>query len=82
MYVAEATNCRFVYAIIPPQGKTIENLLFERAETVAQQIVEQTSVHMMLEAQQLSGSDLKKEDNRLRDELLQQLPRDFWDDQA
>lgn len=49
---------------------------------MAQQIVEQTSVHMMLEAQQLSGSDLKKEDNRLRDELLQQLPRDFWDDQA
>jgi predicted DNA-binding mobile mystery protein A len=79
--VAEVVNCRFVYAIVPPHGKTIESLLNERAEVVARRIVEQTSVQMMLEAQQLSTSAREKEVQRLQEELLRQLPRDFWDDE-
>jgi len=78
--VAEAMNCRFVYAIVPPEENTVENLLSARAEKVARRFIEQTTVQMMLESQQLSAEAKEKEVQRLQAELLRQLPRDFWDD--
>jgi len=77
---AEAMGCRFVYGIVPPEGKTIDDLINLRAEEVASRIVEQTSIHMMLEGQQLSNNLQQKEVERLKAELLIQMPRNFWDD--
>ncbi len=80
--VAEAMHCRFVYAIVPVGGKTdsIETIIDRQAEDVARKIVEQSSVHMMLEAQQLSKADNEKEIERLKKQIIDNMPRDFWED--
>lgn len=77
--VAEAMDCRFFYAIVPHQEDSIDDLIERQAEQVARRIVEQSSVQMMLEAQQLTDSANEKEVQRLKNELLTQMPRDFWD---
>jgi len=77
---AEAMGCQFVYGIMPPKGKNIDELINQQAEKVARRIVEQSSVQMMLEDQQLSPEIKQQEIERLKQELLTQIPRDFWDD--
>lgn len=77
--VAKAMNCRFVYAIVPHQGKNINDLIEQQAEKIARNIVEQSSVQMMLEAQQLNNKTNKQEIQRLKKELITQMPRDFWE---
>ena len=77
---AEAMGCRFIYGIVPPNGQSIDDLINQRAEKVANRIFEKSSVQMMLEDQQLSPELKQKEIERLKIELLTQMPRDFWDD--
>ncbi len=80
--VAEAMHCRFVYAIVPAGGKnnSIETIIDRQAETIARVIVEESSVHMMLEGQQLSKAENEKEIERLKKQIIDELPRDFWED--
>ena len=80
--VAQAMNCRFVYAIVPTGGKnaSIETIIDRQAEMIARGIVEDTSVHMMLEAQQLSKTENEKEIQRLKKQIIDDMPRDFWGD--
>ncbi|OGT31536.1 MAG: hypothetical protein A2W28_05085 [Gammaproteobacteria bacterium RBG_16_51_14] len=79
--VAEAMHCRFVYAIVPKEGYggSIEKIIEQQAEGFARSIVEQTSVHMMLEEQQLTGPDIEKEIQRLKKEIIEEMPREFWE---
>jgi predicted DNA-binding mobile mystery protein A len=77
---AEAMGCRFIYGIVPPKGKSIDDLINQQAEKVARSVVDKTSVHMMLEDQLLSPKLKQKEIERLKVELLAQMPRDFWGD--
>lgn len=77
---AEAMDCRFVYAMVPRAGEDVRTLIERQAENVARRIVEQGSVQMMLEGQQLSEENKEKEVQRLKDELQAKMPRDFWDD--
>ena len=80
--VAEAMHCRFVYAIVPAdeQNNSIETIIERQAEAIARGIVEESSVHMMLEAQQLSKDDNEKEIERLKKQIIEELPRNFWED--
>jgi len=80
--VAEAMHCRFVYAIVPAGGKSesIEMIIEQQAETIARRIVENTSVHMMLEAQQLSKDENEKEIQRLKKQIVEDIPRNFWEE--
>lgn len=80
--VAEAMHCRFVYAIVPAGGKdeSIEMIIEQQAETIARGIVEDASVHMMLEAQQLSKNENENEIQRLKKQIVDDMPRDFWED--
>tara|TARA_R110002096_G_scaffold94635_1_gene212886 strand:- start:10354 stop:10818 length:465 start_codon:yes stop_codon:yes gene_type:complete len=75
---AEAMHCHFVYAIVP--NDSIEKIIDRQAETIARSIVEESSVHMMLEAQQLSKAENEKEIQRLKKQIIDELPRDFWED--
>lgn len=79
---AEAMNCRFVYAIVPTGGAedSIESIIERRAKAIARVTVEETSVHMMLEAQQLSKAVREKEVERLKKQLINDMPRNFWVD--
>ncbi len=80
--VADAMHCRFVYAIVPEEkyDGSIEKIIGQQAERFARRIVEQTSVHMMLEEQQLTGSENEKEVQRLKKEIIDEMPRSFWED--
>lgn len=50
--IAEAMNCKFVYAIVPE--KNIESIIEEQARVKAEHIVKESGKQMALEAQGLS----------------------------
>ncbi|MDP3294554.1 MAG: mobile mystery protein A [Nevskia sp.] len=81
---ASAMNCRFVYAIVPvasdrsDETVTMAAVVEAQAERVARRMVKDAAVHMALEAQQLGGAESEREVQRLKDQLLRDLPRDLW----
>ena len=76
--VAEAMGCRFVYAFVSPD--TVENVIAAQARKKAQAIVDIAGKHMALEGQAVSGSRSRHEVSRLMNELIYEMPRDFWED--
>mgnify|MGYP003147861616 CR=1 FL=1 len=80
---AEAMNCELVYALVPKGGNVAQSQeeAEAQAERKARRLVGLASTHMALEAQRLSDSASKAALERLRNELVRSLPRDFWDDE-
>jgi predicted DNA-binding mobile mystery protein A len=76
--MAEAMGGRVVYTIVP--SERVEALISKRAKVKARQIVEKTSTHMALENQALGANSLQFELRRIEQELLKEMPSDFWDD--
>ena len=82
--VAQAMDCELIYAMVPKStvnksNPLIDNIIHKQARIKASAIVKSASTQMMLESQQLSKSDLKKEVDRLTDQLINDLPKDFWE---
>lgn len=82
---AEAMNCHFVYAIVPKiaphkELAPIEAIIDRQAEPVARSIVEEAYVQMSLEDQWLSKEEIEKEILRLKKQIIEDMPKDFWDD--
>ncbi len=75
---AEALGCRFVYAIVPEGG--IDDVIRDQAGRKATGLVRRASGHMALESQSLPPEKLKQEIARLRDDLMRDMPSDFWED--
>lgn len=75
---AEAMGCRFVYAFVPPD--TIETLIIAQARKKAQAIVATAGRHMALEDQTVTGDRTGREVTRLMNELMYEMPSDFWQD--
>lgn len=75
---AEAMGCRFVYAIVPAQS--VEDLIAEQARKKAMAIVGTASRHMALESQTLPNDKIAEEIVRLTDDLVRDMPSNFWDD--
>lgn len=75
---AEALGCRFVYTIVPVGS--IENVIRDQAERKATKLVRRASGHMALESQSLPPEKNKEEIARLRDELMRDMPSDFWEE--
>ena len=80
---AEAMNCELVYAIVPKATAEqpvvdVSALLAKQAEHKARSIVRRAGVQMALEAQALGASAQEKEVGRLKNKLLNDMPRDFW----
>jgi len=78
--MAQTMNCRFVYAIVPIEN--VEQAIKQRALKKATQRVKDTSVHMALEEQTLSAEQIQFECERIASELVEQMPTDFWEDEA
>ncbi len=76
--LAEAMGCKFVYAIVPEQGR-IEDVLKSQARKKAQAIVSRAHTHMALEKQALRDDQLENEIEILARELLRKPPPDFWE---
>lgn len=77
--MAEAMDCKFVYAIIPQSE--VEALIKAQATAKARQLVQSASTHMALEAQSLSKDQLAFEVDRITKEIIEKMPSDLWNDQ-
>jgi predicted DNA-binding mobile mystery protein A len=77
--MAEGLGCRLVYAIVPEHD--VEEVLAVRAMEKAKRLVEETQKHMALEEQALSEQQRQFEIERLQQEILKDLPTDFWNDE-
>lgn len=77
--MAEAMDCKFVYAIVPKQN--VENVIKERAIEKARTRVKTASTHMALEAQSLSKEQLEYEIERIAAQMVDKMPSDFWNDE-
>jgi predicted DNA-binding mobile mystery protein A len=75
--LAEGMGCRFVYAIVPETK--IADVVREQALAEAERIVKRTSAHMALEQQALPPHQLKEQIERLANELMRDMPSDFWE---
>jgi predicted DNA-binding mobile mystery protein A len=75
---AEAMGCRFVYAFVPRD--TIENVITGQARKKAQAVVLAAGRHMALENQAVSDSRTRNEVSRITNQLIYEMPADFWDD--
>jgi predicted DNA-binding mobile mystery protein A len=76
--MAEAMDCRFVYAVVPDQE--IEEVIKERALQKAREQVNSASTHMALEAQALNDEQLAFEIDRIASGMLEKMPSDLWSD--
>lgn len=76
--VAEALDCELVYALAPRHP--VQQTLQKRAEQLARTLLGRAHTHMVLEAQQLTPAQQEKEVAREATRLLNNLPRDFWED--
>ncbi|MEI8320752.1 MAG: mobile mystery protein A [Alphaproteobacteria bacterium] len=74
--VAEACNCRFVYAFIPEQP--LEKMIDLQAEKKAKEIIDQVSHSMMLENQALNEREITLQIKELKEDLKQGNLRKIW----
>ncbi|MFV2032308.1 MAG: mobile mystery protein A [Gammaproteobacteria bacterium] len=76
--VAEELNCELVYALVP--RASIREMIRERADFKAKKIIEAANQHMILESQQLDESSLNEQLNLETNRLIQDMPRDLWEE--
>jgi DNA-binding transcriptional regulator YbjK len=76
--MAKAMGCKLVYTIVPEI--TLEDIVDKRAYEKAKAMVDKTSVHMALEKQSLSRSEIEKEIGRLQKQLAEEHSKDLWND--
>lgn len=74
---AEALDCVFVYALVPRDS--LADIVRRRAETLAKKRLARVSHSMLLEAQQLSGSEQEKAIEAEVNALIQNMPKELWD---
>ena len=76
--LAEAMGGRFVYAIIPDDGK-VEDVIRAQARRKAEARIKRASAHMALEKQSLTAKQNAQRIESLADELIRDMPSDFWE---
>ena len=77
--MAEAMDCRFVYAVVPKQD--VEEVIKQRAIAKAKIQVKLASTQMALEAQALSKEQLEYEVERIATQIMEKMPADLWNDE-
>ncbi|MDW7773045.1 MAG: mobile mystery protein A [Desulfobulbaceae bacterium] len=75
---AEALDCVFVYAVVP--RKSLADIVRRRAEIVAEKKLGRVSHSMLLEAQQLSQTELRNAFEAEVETLIREMPKELWDD--
>ena len=75
---AEALDCVFVYAVVP--GKSLADIVRRQAEIVAAKKLGRVSHSMLLEAQQLSQTELRNAFEAKVETLIREMPKELWDD--
>lgn len=76
--LAEAMGGRFVYAIVPDDGR-VENVIRAQARRKAEARIMRASAHMALEKQSLTSAQTVQRIEDLANELIRDMPSDFWE---
>lgn len=76
--VAEAMEMNFVYGFVPKSG-SIENLVNQKAEKLAQKIVLRTNQNMKLENQGNSDQKIQEAIAELAYEIKREMRKSLWD---
>ena len=75
--LARAMSCRVVYSLVPEQG-SLDDLLVQRANQLADALLKPTDHSMKLEAQGLSNIERERQRKLLVEALLRESPRKLW----
>lgn len=75
--LAQALNCRLVYALVPE--KSLTEIQRDRARLLAEALMKPVSHSMKLEDQSISKREEKRQRERLVQALLQGKPKKLWD---
>ena len=75
--IAEAMGGRFVYAIIP-EG-SVQDVIRAQAYRKAEARIRRAGAHMALESQSLSREQTKRKIDELAEQLMRDMPSDFWE---
>lgn len=80
--IARVMHCRLVYALVPePAFGSLENILNDRAMSLATAIVDATSHTMALEGQSIPAPKRKAQVDELAEELVRTLDKRLWETQ-
>ncbi|MCB0326951.1 MAG: mobile mystery protein A [Bdellovibrionales bacterium] len=75
--IAHALDCRFVYAFVPKNS--LESFLEKQALELAKDMIFRSSHTMKLEDQETSSKYQEQQIHELKENLIQNLPRNLWD---
>ena len=77
---AEAMDCQFVYAVVP--RTSLEETIRKQARKVAGKRLSRTSYTMFLEDQIVSNDEQQKMFEEKVEDLIRNIPNDFWSDKT
>jgi predicted DNA-binding mobile mystery protein A len=77
---AEAMNCVFVYAVVP--RTSLDETIRQQALKVAGKRLSHTSHTMLLEDQMVSNDEQKKMLEDKVEDLIRDIPSDFWSNKS
>jgi len=77
---AEAMDCRFVYAIVP--RISLEETIRQQARKVSVKRLSRSSHTMLLEDQMVSNDEQHKMLEEKVEDLIHNLPTDFWSEKS
>lgn len=75
---ANVMECEFVYAIVPKDRSTLEDILKTRAEQIAKERVARVAHSMSLESQSVEADNLENQKEELAKSLMEHLNKKFW----
>ena len=76
--VANAMECELIYAIVPKNNNTLEQIIKTKAEQIAEERITRVAHSMSLEAQSVDTDFLKKQKIELIKYLLENPNKKFW----
>jgi predicted DNA-binding mobile mystery protein A len=74
--IAAAMDAEFVYAVVPK--RSVEDVIRAQALRKAEARIRRVSSHMALESQSLSSEQTRRRITNLAEELVREMPPDFW----
>jgi predicted DNA-binding mobile mystery protein A len=79
--VANAMECELVYAIVPKNGLTLEDIIKARANQIANEKISRVAHSMSLEEQALDNEAIRNQKDELVKSLIEHLNKKLWAEQ-
>jgi predicted DNA-binding mobile mystery protein A len=76
--VGKALDLQFVYGFVPKE-ESVDNLINNKAQTLARKIVLRTNQNMKLEGQGIGDEKINETINELANEIKREMRKSLWD---